>query len=85
MSKKNKGRWILTFVSTCSCGQDIHSYLFETKTEAQEAMKSSYKADKQEIEKSKRVSHITRDSYEVYENGRFMENHLVAKIIKVDY
>lgn len=85
MKANNKKYWILTFVSTCSCGQDIHSYLFDSKSDAQKAMKNSYKADKQEIEKSKRISHITRDSYEVYENGRFMENHLVAKIIKVDY
>lgn len=79
---KKQTIYILTIVSTCLEGQDIHSYPFKTKKEALEAMKSQYKCDLTEIKKSCRVNHIDRNGYEIYEDGRFVENHLVATIIK---
>lgn len=75
--------YALTLVSTCLEGQDIHTYIFEKKTLAQDYMRSQYVKDKEEIKKNVRISTIDRNGYEVYESGRFAENHLVAKIIPI--
>lgn len=74
--------YVLTIVSVCSEGIDVHSYPFKKKKDAQDAMKSQYKNDKNEIDKSVRVANISKDGYEVYEDGRYIENSITAEIVK---
>lgn len=76
--------YILTIVSVCSCGEDIHSYPFKTKKEAQKAMKSQYRQDKKEIDSKTRFSAIDNDSYTIYEKDNFGENHISAEIIPTE-
>lgn len=80
--EKKTFQYVLTIVSVCECGIDIHSYPFKRKKDAQVAMRSQYKEDINEIPKDVRVNTIDKDGYEVYEDGRYVENSITAKIEK---
>lgn len=85
-TKKKEKIYVLTIVSTCLEGQDIHSYTFKKKKDAQVEMKKQYAIDKVDptFDKSLLKKEINANGYEIYEEGRFVENHIVAKIFETE-
>ena len=77
-------KYNLVITSTCSEGQDTTTILFSTLEDAVAYMKEHFVEDKKEFKQTdKLIAELTDMGYEIYYDGRYIEDNITANIIKM--
>ena len=79
---KSKTMYLVYIESVCDCGTDRHFNLFDNKKDAEKALSEARKNDKNEIENANTYFQSNVE-YQYWEDGNWLRNHCVGKIIPI--